>query len=140
MRYFAYGSNLCREQFGRRCPESAPISRATLAGYRLTFRGHGHADIVRHRGGIVRGALYEISDRDAAALDRYEGVPTYYHRLMVRVRDDSGQPVWALAYKMNSEYRDAEPSAGYLATIERGYGDWGIRLEAAGLRAGRGRE
>jgi len=59
---------------------------------------------------------------------------------MVRVRDDSGQPVWALAYKMNSEYRDAEPSAGYLATIERGYGDWGIGPGAAGLRAGRGRE
>jgi len=145
--YFAFGSNLSRRQFAARCPGSRPVSRATLRGWRLAFRGHGHADIVRQKGGAVQGALYEVAERDLAALDRYEGVPHYYHRIKVRVRDDSGRLVWALAYKMRSDAADVAPSLSYALTIVRGCRDWGIEpddevraaLEAA-LEAAGGKE
>jgi gamma-glutamylcyclotransferase (GGCT)/AIG2-like uncharacterized protein YtfP len=124
--YFAYGSNLNRAQFARRCPGSRPLCRAVLKGYRFSFRGHGHADIVRDKRSEVWGALYEITDRDAAALDRYEGVPTYYVRVDVFVEDDQGEVRLALAYKMAPHHRPADPSPGYVQTILEGYRDWGL--------------
>jgi gamma-glutamylcyclotransferase (GGCT)/AIG2-like uncharacterized protein YtfP len=138
MRYFAFGSNLCRAQFAARCPGSRPVSRATLRGWRLAFRGHGHADIVRQKGGVVQGALYEVTDGDLAALDRYEGAPHYYHRIKVRVRDDAGRLVWALAYKMRADCDDALPSLSYRQTILRGCHEWGIRPEGTLAAAGSG--
>ena len=139
--YFAFGSNLCRAQFAARCPGSRPVSRATLRGWRLAFRGHGHADIVRQKGGVVHGALYEVTDGDLAALDRYEGAPVYYHRITVFVKDGDGRMHRALAYKMRSDATDAGPSLSYALTIVRGCRDWGIEpddeIKAAMAAAGR---
>ena len=126
MLYFAYGSNLDRRRFAARCPGSRPVSSATLRGYRLAFRGGGHADIVRHRGGVVRGALYSVTSRDAEGLDRYEGVPTYYHPITVFVKDEKGRLRKALAYKMRSDVTDAAPSLSYVLTIVCGCRDWKI--------------
>jgi gamma-glutamylcyclotransferase (GGCT)/AIG2-like uncharacterized protein YtfP len=128
--YFAYGSNLCRAQFARRCPGSRPLCRAVLKGYRLAFRGHGHADIVRDKRSEVWGALYEIADQDAAALDRYEGVPTYYVRVDVFVEDDQGEVRPALAYKMAPHHKPAAPSLGYVFAIVEGCRDWGLTPDA----------
>lgn len=97
-----------------------------LRGYRLAFCGGGHADILRHAGGLVQGALYEVRADDIAALDRYEGVPTYYHRIIVSVTDSAGGRQKAQAYKMNSGASDAEPSLSYVLTIVCGCRDWGI--------------
>ena len=126
MLYFAYGSNLNRRQFAARCPGSRPVAPAVLRGYRLAFRGGGHADIVRHRGGVVRGALYSVTARDAEGLDRYEGVPTYYHPITVFVKDEKGRLRKALAYKMRSDVTDAAPSLSYVLTIVCGCRDWKI--------------
>ena len=124
MLYFAYGSNLNMAQFAARCPGSKPVCIAVLKGYRFAFRGYGHADIVRDKRSEVWGALYEITERDAAALDRYEGVPTYYVRVDVYVEDDQGEVRPALAYKMAPHRRKAEPSLRYVLTILEGYRDW----------------
>ena len=126
MLYFAYGSNLDREQFAARCPGSRPVAAAVLRGYRLAFRGGGHADILRQAGGLVQGALYEVTAGDIAALDRYEGVPAYYHRIIVSVTDSAGGRQKALAYKMNSGASDAAPSLSYVLTIVCGCRDWDI--------------
>ena len=95
---------------------------------------------MRQKGGVVHGALYEVTDGDLAALDRYEGEPYYYHRIKVRVRDEAGRLVWAMAYKMGGEHGDAATSAGYVARILEGYRDWGIDMSAAwragGIQAG----
>ena len=131
MLYWAYGSNLNMTQFARRCPGSRPVCRAVLKGYRFAFRGHGHADIVRgRRGDEVWGALYEITERDAAALDRYEGVPTYYRRVDVYVEDDQGEVRPALAYKMAPHQKRAAPSLGYVLTILQGCREWGLTPDA----------
>jgi len=124
--YFAYGSNLNRQQFAARCPGSRPVAAAELRGWRLAFRGNGHADIVRQKGGVVKGALYSVTSRDAAALDYYEGVPVYYHRITVFVKDCEGRLRRALAYKMRSDVTDAAPSLSYVLTIVCGCRDWNI--------------
>ena len=126
MLYFAYGSNLDRRRFGARCPGSRPVAAAELRGYRLAFRGNGHADIVRQKGGVVRGALYSVTSRDAEALDYYEGVPVYYHRIIVFVKDCEGKLRRALAYRMRGDVADAAPSLSYVLTIARGCRDWNI--------------
>ena len=126
MLYFAYGSNLDRRRFEARCPESRPVAAAELRGYRFAFRGNGHADIVRQKGGVVRGALYSVTARDAAALDYYEGVPVYYHRITVFVKDADGRLRRALAYKMRNDATDAAPSLSYVLTIVCGCRDWKI--------------
>jgi len=124
--YFAYGSNLNRRQFAARCPGSRPVAAAELRGWRLAFRGNGHADIVRQKGGVVRGALYAVTPRDVEALDWYEGVPVYYHRITVFVKDSEGRLRRALAYKMRSDVTDAAPSLSYVLTIVCGCRDWNI--------------
>ena len=124
--YFAFGSNLDRRRFEARCPGSRPLAAAELRGYRFAFRGNGHADIVRQKGGVVRGALYAVTARDLAALDRYEGAPVYYHRITVFVKDADGTMHRAIAYKMRSDVTDAAPSLSYILTIVGGCRDWGI--------------
>jgi gamma-glutamylcyclotransferase (GGCT)/AIG2-like uncharacterized protein YtfP len=124
--YFAYGSNLDRRRFKARCPGSRPVAPAELRGYRLAFRGNGHADIVQQKGGVVRGALYSVTTRDVRALDYYEGVPVYYHRITVFVKDEGGRLRRALAYKMRNDVADAPPSLSYVLTIVCGCRDWNI--------------
>jgi len=124
--YFAYGSNLHRRRFEARCPGSRPVAAAELRGYRLVFRGNGHADIVRQKGGVVRGALYAVTPRDVEALDYYEGVPVYYHHITVFVKDSEGLLHRALAYKMRNDVTDAAPSLSYVLTIVCGCRDWNI--------------
>ena len=126
MLYFAYGSNLDRRQFAARCPGSRPVTAAALRGYRLAFRGGGHADIVREKGGLVRGGLYEVAARHLAALDLYEGAPTYYHRITVFVKDAEGRLRKALAYKMRNDTADAAPSLPYVLSIVCGCRSWRI--------------
>ena len=130
MLYFAYGSNLDRRQFARRCPGSRPVAPATLRGYHLAFRGGGHADIIREKGGAVRGALYRVTARDVEALDRYEGLPGYYHRITVFVRDDRRQLRRAFAYKMGNGFGETAPALSYVQIILRGCRDWGIEPDA----------
>ena len=131
MLYFAYGSNLDRTQFARRCPGSRPVAPAVLRGYCLAFRGGGHADIVREKGGLVRGALYEVTKRDTEALDRYEGVPGYYHRITVFVKDGRGRVRRAFAYRMGNGFGEATPAPSYALVILRGCRDWGIEPDPA---------
>ena len=147
MLYFAYGSNLDRKRFAARCPGSRPVAAAELRGYRLAFRGNGHADVVRQKGGVVRGALYSLTARDAAALDYYEGAPIYYHRITVFVKDADGKLRRALAYKMRNDATDAAPSLFYVLTIICGCRDWRIEPDEevtaamdAGLAAPEGEE
>ncbi len=69
--YFAYGSNLNKEQMVFRCPGAEPVGQASLDGWELEFRRV--LTIVRKPGGVVEGGLWLITDDNELALDRYEG-------------------------------------------------------------------
>lgn len=77
--YFAYGSNMDREQIGKRCPSAQFVCVAVLPDHRLAFtreskcRGCGVADAVAEDGGSVVGVVFEINDADLFRLDVSEG-------------------------------------------------------------------
>lgn len=126
MYYFAYGSNLHREQMKNRCQDSVPMVKVKLEGYRLNF--NRVADIVEDESSEVWGAIYTVSQGDIKNLDRYEGYPHFYDKLDVKVEDDQGKTYRAFVYVMTSKGL-GEPSDGYYRIIEESYRDWGLQLK-----------
>jgi gamma-glutamylcyclotransferase (GGCT)/AIG2-like uncharacterized protein YtfP len=56
------------------------------------------ANIVKSVSEIVRGALFEITEKDRLALDSHEGYPKAYERKVVEVKDAEGNAYAAMAY------------------------------------------
>lgn len=116
MKYFAYGSNLNIKQMQWRCPTAVPLGAFTLQGYQLVFRFY--ADIIPVSGKSVKGGLWEISEDDENALDRYEGYPSLYGKyyegdiMFYRMRDD--------AYDLEM------PALGYLEGMIEGMENFGF--------------
>ena len=132
MNYFAYGTNLNKKQMLERCPDSKPLSAATLPNFKLVFgdwsrqwRG-GVASIKSFKGERVPGAVYELSDRDLRRLDKFEGCPGVYNRLNVMVFNEDSGPIEAMTYIKSGQLEEAEPSKEYLSIIQQGYRDWEI--------------
>ena len=118
--YLAYGSNLHLTQMAQRCRDAKGIAPIHLPNFRLVFRGV--ADIEPHKGSVVHGAVYEISEADERALDRYEGYPTMYRKEYISAKL-RGEPVVIMYYTMNND-RISPPSNGYYNTIDTGFENW----------------
>jgi len=119
--YFAYGANLNRESMSWRCPRARPVRAVYLQDWCLDFCTH--ATVRPDVGSQVAGALWEITPECEDSLDRFEGYPSYYRKHHIEI---DGEPV--MLYLMNHD-DPALPTAGYLATIAQGYGDWELDLE-----------
>jgi len=122
--YFAYGSNLHKAQMKRRCPDSVPLERLSIKNWKLVFRGV--ADIVPQPDSILNGALYRVSPKDIAALDRYEGIKSGLYRRITFKIAGAGT---AFAYVMNDD-DVALPTMDYYRIIWEGYSNWGIRKDS----------
>lgn len=121
--YVAYGSNLNLEQMEWRCPYAKALGTGELRGYRLLFRGGDGCSVATvepKKNGIVPVLLWDITQRDEEALDRYEGWPNLYRKETVTAHHD-GKPVKAMVYIMNSGRPLGLPSEVYLNTITEGY-------------------
>lgn len=126
--YFAYGSNLDRSQMRRRCPGGRFVGCASLPGYDLGFGGYSRtwagavATLALSPGARVPGGLYELEHEDLAALDEYEGHPTFYIRKSVRISVDGHAPCPALTYSLHRRRtRPGKPSIRYLERIAAAY-------------------
>lgn len=132
MYYFAYASNLSLKQMSERCPDSKPKFTAILPNYKLIFTGWsrkrrgGIATIRLSPGSKVKGAIYEISERDLRSLDKYEGYPDTYDRMKVKVITADDEFVEAVTYIKRIQSEETAPSQEYLAVIRQGYKDWRI--------------
>jgi len=130
--YFAYGSNLSKKQMQGRCPGAKALFTATLPNYKLAFVGWSRerrsavATIRPFRGERVNGGVYELTEADARALDRFEGVPASYTRITVTVFDDSHRMIEAFTYIRAGQEAEGKPSEEYLRLIREGYLDWGL--------------
>ena len=131
--YFAYSSNLNLRQMRRRCPDSQPIDKVILRGYRLVFprrdmhwRG-GVAGIEPAVGLHVEGALYRASGKDLEALDRHEGVcEGEYIRtsVVVEMLDHSNRTALTYLAVVEDESKSFfAPSDRYLDAIIQGARD-----------------
>jgi len=132
MYYFAYASNINRKQMAERCPDAKSRSVATLPNFKIIFTGYSRlrkgavATIRGSKGDKVMGAVYEISESDLRKLDKYEGYPTDYKHLEVRVFTDGGESFDAVTFIKAAQEEEGQPSAEYRAIIQQGYRDWGI--------------
>ena len=130
MDYFAYASNLSREQMRKRCPDAKPKFSAVLPNYKLVFSGWsrewhgGTATIQPFRGTKVVGAVYEISEKDLQKLDRLEDYPNTYTHANVMVFNEDDIAVKAVTYIKSRQADEGKPSPEYLAIIRQGYKDW----------------
>jgi cation transport regulator ChaC len=112
-----------------RCPNARPIGSGTIIGYRITFRGNarcrGVANIEPRKGSTVPVGLFEITRADERALDRYEGYPNLYTKVILPVQIQ-GQTVKAMVYVMTPGHKFSAPSTYYLNVIKMGYRDFGF--------------
>lgn len=126
--YIAYGSNLNVLQMTARCPHAKIVGTASLRGWELLFKGSmtgSYLTIERCQGGEVPVAIWEVTPSDEAALDRYEGFPTFYYKKDIQVRclGFSGEckTLPAFAYIMHEDRPIGVPSGRYLMTCLEGY-------------------
>jgi cation transport regulator ChaC len=136
--YFAYGSNMWREQMRQRCPEHEHLGIAMLKDHALCFprsspvRNCGVAGLIESPGAEVWGVVYRLNDRDLAALDKREGYdPTEspqvnrYNRQPVRVLMN-GTTLDCVTYFARAEPGQHIPSVEYLSTIIAGAEENGL--------------
>jgi hypothetical protein len=140
--YAAYGSNMDPAQMAERCPHSPQRGSGWLEGWRLTFGGEelgwegALATIVPDSGERVFVVLYDLSETDEAALDRWDAAATldYYRKLRVRIATLEEETL-AWLYVLNA-YEGGLPSARYLgimadaAEAAGAPGDYVTRLRA----------
>ena len=70
-------------------------------------------------------AVWDISEKNEQALDRYEGYPSHYFKQNVPVQLD-GEEVNAMVYIMNLRMGFGMPSPYYYQTVYDGYNDCGL--------------
>jgi gamma-glutamylcyclotransferase len=127
--YFAYASNLSKQQMRERCPSAIPKFSAVLPNYKRIFTGwsrawHGAmANLQPYRGSKVQGALYEVTE---AAMRQLEKHDVGYTRLNVTVFDEDNQSHPAVTLVKLGLVEEALPSKEYAAVIKQGMRDWAI--------------
>ena len=135
--YIAYGSNLNVPQMRMRCPRATILGTANLTGWELLFKGSktgSYLTIEKCEDGTVPVVIWEVTAADEAALDRYEGFPTFYYKRDIRlqykgIRTGRRRTVTAFAYIMHEERKLGLPSTSYLQTCGTGYRDFGFDLQ-----------
>jgi cation transport regulator ChaC len=120
--YFAYGSNLWREQMTRRCPDHREIGDGLLRGYRWIITTRGHASVVTSPGDVVQGRVYQLSAADEESLDRSEGVASgAYRKEMLPVEVD-GRSCDCLVY-VDPVVEEGVPREEYVERLGKGIVD-----------------
>ena len=129
--YIAYGSNLNLPQMAERCPTARVIGASLMNDSRLLFRGpHGGAvaTVEPYKGSSVPVLVWEISEADENALDRYEGWPYLYRKEIVKIKLGR-KTIDALVYLMNEGKPLNQPSSYYYSVIYDGYKSAGFDIE-----------
>lgn len=121
--YFAYGSNMDQAQMKSRCPNATLKTTAVLPHHKLAFtifspkRRCGCADVVESKDDSVYGLLYELSEEELLLMDGFEGCPTAYQRILVKVLDTDGREHNAYTYEVATKREGLYPSEEYLGLI-----------------------
>ena len=129
MLYIAYGSNMVQHQMDHRCPDAALVGIGVLPGYTLEFYRHATIEPDLTGTSSVPVAVWNITGRDEASLDFYEGYPSYYGKEQRTVIMRDGSQIKGMVYIMRAQYKDGEPDSFYCEGIERAYADLGLDAE-----------
>ncbi len=120
--YFAYGSNLWRNQMRDRCPGHKEAGYGVLRGYRWIISQRGYATIVAAPCDEVHGKVYMLTESDECSLDRHEGVAEgrYRKEIVPVVLDGHSTPCLVYIDQVETE-GVAWPE--YVGRINRGISD-----------------
>lgn len=132
--YLAYGSNLNVEQMSYRCPDATVLGTAVLRDYELLFKGSktgSYLTVERRKGSQVPLAVWEVSEADERALDRYEGCPRFYYKKTVVLPVTNAETGEVrrrrcFIYIMHEDRPEGMPYAEYVRTCRQGYEDFGF--------------
>ncbi|MBS3790959.1 MAG: gamma-glutamylcyclotransferase [Candidatus Thermoplasmatota archaeon] len=147
--YFAYGSNLNREQMKKREITIEDTEIVELPGWKLAFTIYSDpwdgavGDIIPNPENRVEGVVYTIPEDDLKKLDHYEGrnVDNHievgmYRRQYLPVKSKEGwRTVLTYLVNRNIEHKskvDLKPSKEYLQTIISGAKKHGLSEEYLG--------
>jgi len=123
MKYFSYGMNTNLASMAMRCPKAQSLGAAVLPHYEFEFKSF--ATVSPKMDSKVDGVLWEITPECEKSLDRLEGYPTYYGKIIVWVEHE-GNMVPCMTYLMYPEEELNYPSQSYVTMLEEGYSQHGI--------------
>jgi gamma-glutamylcyclotransferase (GGCT)/AIG2-like uncharacterized protein YtfP len=126
--YFAYGSNLWRQQMLARCPQQCEIGTGRLKGWRWIITTRGYASVVVSEDDYVLGTVYELSEGDVRSLDRFEGVVQGNYRKEMIIVEVEGIDLICLVY-IDRVSEEGKPKKEYITRINNGIGDAGFPAE-----------
>ena len=135
--YIAYGSNLNIPQMQARCPGARVIGTSAIENYELLFKGSktgSYLTIEPKAGASVPVAVWEVSEQNEMALDRYEGYPTFYYKAemvlpITGIRSGKVRRRRVFVYIMHEERSLGLPHASYMAVCREGYRAFGFNQE-----------
>ena len=117
MLYFAYGANMDSSHMAECCPEARRVGAAVLPGHAFAIAAQGYGRAAPAPGQDLPGVLWELTETDVAALDRFEGIPDgMYRQETTEVRDDDGRLRQAMLYQP-TDPSPGRPRPGYLERI-----------------------
>lgn len=121
--YFAYGSNMSKEQMNNRCPDHQHFGYGILNGYRWIISERGYANVIKSEGDVVHGVVYRINEDDEAALDKAEGVHKgSYRKEVLSVRVEHTNDFRCMVY-VDPVVAEGEPKEEYVGRINRAVAD-----------------
>ena len=134
--YFAYGLNMNRTEFERKCSRSVALKAARLPGYRLAYYEYtpvwdgGMETIVPDETAEIWGVLYQVDEADWEELDRSEdarmdGTGAYFH-YPVEVVDETQTAIAALVYLKARWGQTAVPGQEYMNLVIEGAKNHGL--------------
>lgn len=132
--YIAYGSNLNIPQMRMRCPGARIIGTSVIKDYQLLFKGSktgSYLTIEPMEGAEVPVVIWEVTESDEKALDRYEGYPNFYYKKEMTldikgIRTGKVRRRDAFVYIMHEERELGIPSWYYVNTCLDGYRAFGF--------------
>ena len=132
--YIAYGSNLNIRQMRMRCPGARIIGTSVIEGYRLLFKGSrtgSYLTIEPQEGASVPVAAWAVTEEDEAALDRYEGFPSFYYKKEMElplkgIKTGKVRLRKVFVYIMHEDRPLGLPSEFYMETCRQGYQSFGF--------------
>lgn len=132
--YIAYGSNLNIPQMRMRCPGARIIGTSVIEDYQLLFKGSktgSYLTIEPMEGAEVPVVIWEVTETDEKALDRYEGYPNFYYKKEMTldikgIRTGKLRKRDAFVYIMHEERELGISSWYYVNTCLDGYRAFGF--------------
>lgn len=132
--YIAYGSNLNIPQMRMRSPGARIIGTSVIEDYQLLFKGSktgSYLTIEPMEGAKVPVVIWEVTETDEKALDRYEGYPNFYYKKEMTldikgIRTGKVRRRDAFVYIMHEERELGIPSWYYVNTCLDGYRAFGF--------------